>query len=127
MKRSRLAVVLYLLLVFLSGAVVGAVGHRFYYKEKFTPPPRPTPEEFRRRYMEEIRTRLKLTDEQVRQIEAILDETRDRYRAQMRAVQEEQTARIRAVLNPAQQAEYEKMRQEREKRRKRGHKQKPGP
>ncbi len=127
MKRSRLAVAFYLLLVFLSGVVVGAVGHRFYYKERFSPPPRPSPEEFRRRYMEEMRSRLKLSEEQAKQIEAILDDTRDRYRAQMRAVQEEQTARIRAVLNPTQQAEYEKMRQEREERRKRGRKEKPGP
>jgi len=43
----------------------------------------------------------------------------------MRAIQEEQSARIRAVLDPAQQKEYEKMRQEREERRKRGHKQGP--
>ncbi len=77
--------------------------------------------------MEEMRSRLKLSEEQAKQIEAILDDTRDRYRAQMRAVQEEQTARIRAVLNPTQQAEYEKMRQEREERRKRGRKEKPGP
>jgi hypothetical protein len=33
----------------------------------------------------------------------------------MKAIQDEQTTRIRAMLDPAQQAEYEKMRQEREK------------
>lgn len=125
MKRSRLAVALYVLLVFLSGTVVGAVGHRLYYKETFTPRPRPSPEEFRRRYLEDMRARLKLSDDQLRRIEAILDETRDRYRMQMRAMQEEQTARIREVLDPSQRAEYEKMRQEREERRKRTHKDGP--
>lgn len=122
MKRSKLSVVLYLLLVFLSGAVVGALAHRLYVREDVAPRPRPSPEEFRRRYMEEMRARLKLSDEQVKQIDIILDETRDRYRTQMRAIQEEQSARIRAVLNPDQRSEYEKMRQEREERRKRSHK-----
>lgn len=122
MKRSRLSVALYLLVVFLSGAVVGALAHRLYVGERAAPRPRPSPEEYRRRYMEEMRSRLKLSDEQVKQIDAILDETRDRYRAQMRAIQEEQSARIMAVLNPEQRSEYQKMRQEREERRKRGHK-----
>ncbi|MGB9604381.1 MAG: hypothetical protein ACP5U2_13910 [Bryobacteraceae bacterium] len=122
MRRSRFAVAIYLLLVFASGVAVGVIGHRFFEKEVKPPPPaRPNPEEFRRRYMEEMRNRLKLTDEQARQIEAILDETRDRYRAQTRALQEEQTARIRALLSDQQRAEYEKMRQEREERRKKGH------
>lgn len=127
MSRSRLSVSLYLLLVFLSGALVGALGYRAYVRDGAPPRPRPSPEEFRRRYMEDMRSRLKLSQEQVKRIDAILDETRDRYRAQMRAMQEEQSARIRAVLDPAQQKEYEKMRQEREERRKRAHKQGPGP
>jgi len=124
MRRTRLSVVVYLLLVFLSGAAVGAVGH-WYFKKDGALPPRPSPEEFRRRFMEEMRTRLKLSDEQARQIEAILDETRERWRAQMHALQEEQTSRINALLNDEQRAEYEKMRREREERRKRGHKPPP--
>lgn len=126
MTRSRLSVALYLLLVFGSGVLVGALGYR-YIAGAPQPPPRPSPEEFKRRYMEEMRSRLNLSDEQARQIETILDETREKYRAQMRAFQEEQTSRIRAVLDEKQRAEYEKMRQEREERRRRAHKQKPGP
>ncbi|MCS7315458.1 MAG: hypothetical protein RMI94_07550 [Bryobacterales bacterium] len=127
MRRSRLSVALYLLLVFSSGVLVGALGYRFLAGSPPQPPPRPSPEEFKRRYMEEMRTRLRLSDEQARQIETILDETREKYRAHMRAFQEEQTSRIRAVLDEKQRAEYEKMRQEREERRKRAHKQKPEP
>ncbi len=127
MTRSRLSVALYLLLVFGSGVLVGALGYRYIAGGATQPPPRPSPEEFRRRYMEEMRNRLHLSDEQARQIETILDETREKYRAQMRAVQEEQTSRIRAVLDEKQRAEYEKMRQEREERRRRAHKGKPGP
>jgi len=122
MKRSKLSVALYLLLVFASGVVVGALGHRLYVRENVAPRPRPSPEEFRRRYMEDMRARLKLSEEQVKQIDAILDETRDRYRAQMKVMQEEQSMRIRAVLSAEQRSEYDKMRQEREERRKRAHK-----
>ena len=125
MTRSKLSVALYLLLVFLSGVVVGVLGHSYFAKESTAPPRRPSPEEFRRRYMEEMRQRLKLSDEQARQIESILDDTRERWRAQMHAIQEEQTSRIRALLNEEQRAEYEKMRREREEHRKRGH-QPPG-
>jgi Spy/CpxP family protein refolding chaperone len=121
MTRTRLSVVVYLLLVFSSGAAVGALGH-WYFRREAPPPPRPSPEEFRRRFMEEMRTRLKLTDEQARQIETILDETRERWRAHMHALQEEQTSRINALLNDEQRAEYKKMRREHEERRKRGHK-----
>ncbi len=126
MTRSRLSVTLYLLLVFGSGVLVGALGYRYMAGTPHAPP-RPSPEEFKRRYMEEMRTRLRLSDDQARLIETILDETREKYRAQMRAVQEEQTSRIRAVLDEWQRAEYEKMRQEREERRKRAHKQRPLP
>ena len=126
MTRSRLSVTLYLLLVFLSGVVVGVLGHSYFAKGSAAPPPRPNPEEFRRRYMEEMRQRLKLSEEQARQIEAILDETRERWRTQMQAIQQEQTSRINALLNEQQRAEYEKMRREREERRKRGHKPPPG-
>jgi len=122
MRRSRLAVAFYLLLVFLSGAVVGALGYRYYARTQGPAArPRPNPEEYRRRYMEEMRSRLKLNDEQARQIDAILDEMRERYKAQMHSMQQEQSARIRAVLDPAQQREYEKMRREREERRKWAH------
>ncbi len=127
MTRSRLSVLVYLLLVFGSGVLVGALGHRYWAGGTPPPPPRPNPEEFKRRYMEEMRNRLRLSEQQALQIETILDETREKYRAQMRALQEEQTSRIRALLDEPQRVEYEKLRQEREERRKRAHKQRPGP
>jgi hypothetical protein len=66
----------------------------------------------------------------------ILDATDDRYRElrkkwgpEVKAVYESQTERIRAMLDPAQRAEYEKMRQDREQRmrRDRGHRRPPPP
>ncbi|MEK7407428.1 MAG: hypothetical protein AAB225_20315 [Acidobacteriota bacterium] len=121
MPRSRVSLLAYLLLVFLSGVVVGLVGHRLYTAREVRATRRPaSPEEYRQRYIEDMRTRLKLTDEQVRKVDAILDETRDRFRAEFKTIQDDQRQKIDAVLTPEQSAEYDKMQKEREERRKRG-------
>lgn len=124
MSSSRLRVVLYLLLVFASGVVVGALGHRFWALQEVEARPR-SPQEFRRRYVEEMRTRLHLTDEQLRKLNEILDvtdaryrEVRERMRPEMNAIQEEHANRVRAILTDEQRVEYEKLRAERERRRK---------
>jgi uncharacterized membrane protein len=121
MNRSRLTVALYVLLVFLSGALVGGVGVSLFKGSQ----PR-SPEEFRQRYLAEMRSRLKLTGGQVTQLNAILDATRNQYREfrerhkeESRTIQDEQVTRINAILNADQRAEYEKMRQERDRRTKR--------
>jgi len=137
MKLFRPSVVIYLSLVFLSGAVVGALAYRYYTVRSAPPEGRwRSPEEMRRGYVEELRTRLKLREDQTRQLTEILDATDDRYRElrkkwgpEVKAVYESQTERIRAMLDPAQWAEYEKMRQDREQRmrRERGHRRPPPP
>jgi len=128
MARFRFSIIIYIILVFLSGVLVGAVGHRFYAMQAVsavTRRPRPSPEEYRRHYVEEMRTRLKLTDQQVRKVNETLDTMRDRFRAEVKELQEDQARQIRAILNPEQQKEYERMRQQREERRKQS--QKPPP
>lgn len=130
MKPFRLSVLIYLTLVFLSGVVVGVLAHRFYtmqaVKAKAGPP---SSEDMRRQYVEDLRTRLKLRDEQLLRLTEILDGARDRFHEMrkkwapdVRAIQEEQTQKIRGILDEAQRAEYEKMRQERDRHRQRsGH------
>ena len=123
MKRSQLAVALYAVLTFAAGALVGVAGYRLYSSTTVDArAPRRTPEDYRKRYVDEMRSRLKLSEQQVAQLNVILDTTRDRFRElrakqypDMKAIQDDQTTRIRAMLDPAQQAEYDKMRQEREK------------
>jgi len=82
------------------------------------------PEEFRRQYVAKLRDTLKLTDDQVKLLGPILDETRQRHRELMethrpefKAIQEEQVRKIRAILTDAQQPEYTKLLELREKRR----------
>lgn len=112
---------LYAVLVFLSGAVVGAVAMQLYNARTvhgFSP------DDMRKRYAEEMRTRLKLNPEQAKRLDAVLEETgqhfralREKYRPEMKALQEEQAEKIRQMLDENQRREYEKMRLEREQKR----------
>jgi len=123
MPKSRLSAGVYLLLVFLSGALVGGFSHRLYMTRSVNAAPR-SPDEWRKKYVGELRERLTLDERQVNELQQILDETRKKFQ-QMRdqekpivqKIQNEQTERIRAMLRPEQQEQYEQFRQERERRR----------
>ena len=133
MPKSRISAFISLLLVFLSGALVGAVGHRLYMvnsvtavKQQTKQPPRMTPEEFRKRQIEDIRQKLNLDDQQVAQYDAILDATRqefdkvrDQYNAEGHRIHDQQVEKVNAILRPEQRPLYEKWRAEREAERKR--------
>lgn len=119
MKLSRAAVAMYVGLIFLSGLVLGAFSHRLYTANIVSASP--GPEEWRKRYMSEMQTRLKLAPDQVGQLNTILDETRasfqqvrERMKPEMDAIRDGQAARIRAMLNEGQRDEYERMRHERD-------------
>ncbi|MCL5745653.1 MAG: hypothetical protein M1541_17300 [Acidobacteria bacterium] len=125
-KRSNLSATLYLLIVFISGMVVGAFAHRLYTMNSVSANTARTPEEWRAKYVGDMTRRLGLNTPQVGALQKILDETRQRYRQlhdkskpEMKAIQDEQTQKIRAILDERQQAEYEKMRLEREHERER--------
>src|SRR4051812_12947738 len=120
MKKSSLAVTLSMLAVFASGSVVGALGHRLYMVRTViagveNPQKRETPEEWRRKYMSELTNRLKLDQNQVAQVNTILDETRDQYRAvkerakpEMEAIHKHQVERVSALLSSQQKTEYDR-------------------
>ncbi len=120
MKKSHLSTWGYLLLVFVSGAVVGGFAHRLYMVSPVSSNSSPrSPEQYKRKYMDEMHTRLNLAPDQLKKLDAILEITRHEYEAlkpQMTAIQDEQASKVRAMLNDTQRAEYEKMRAEREKR-----------
>jgi hypothetical protein len=122
MKRSNFSLVLSLLVMFASGCTVGALGYRLYMIRTVSGAER-NPEHYRQKYMQEMRTRLNLNEQQVNRLSEILDRTRARYREvrekygpEMKAIGQEQTEQIRSILNDEQRVEYEKIRVEREKR-----------
>ena len=125
MKRSHLSITLSMLAVFLSGGLVGALGHRLYTaKTVYSAPARRSPAEHRQRYLNELKTRLSLNDGQTGKLDQILENTRQRFQAfnakhkdEMSAIHKEQIREIKAMLEPHQQAPYEEFLKEREKRR----------
>jgi uncharacterized membrane protein len=129
MFKPTFSAALYLLLVFLSGAVVGTVAYRAYTMNTAsasTPARKRDPEEFRKHYVQDMRTRLKLDAGQVAQLEQILDQTREEFhqmnakmRAEGQAIQNLQVEKISTMLREDQRPLYEKFRTEREAERKR--------
>ena len=118
------AIYIPLILVFLSGTLVGGFAHRLYTLNIVKADTRSGQEESRRRYMDEMRTRLKLNDQQMAQLSDILDETREKFKAireqskpAMKLVKDGHAARVNAMLADDQRAEYAKLREERELKR----------
>lgn len=126
MKPANGRIALYLLLVFGGGVAVGSFGHHLLTVKSViatTLSKRKTPEDYRKEYVAEMRQRLHLSDDQLTAIEKILDRTKERYREfrertrpEMDRIQMEQTSDIRALLQADQVVEYEKMRAERDQR-----------
>jgi Spy/CpxP family protein refolding chaperone len=134
-KLSRFAVALQLFVVFASGVVVGGLAYRLYTLRNQAvagqgPPMGARPgrggPSFRERYVQEMRQRLKLRDDQVNRLNEILEttgrrffEAKKRTDMEIHKLQEEQQSQIRSMLDPAQRAEFENMIREREAQMKR--------
>ncbi len=124
MPRTRFSAVVYLLVVFVSGIVLGGFATRYYTAKASVQPvaaPR-TMAEFRKTYMEQMRAKVGISDDQAAQVNRILDDTKkkfDELRKQEKPhrdqIQQEQIDSIRAVLNKDQIAAYESWRAERQK------------
>ncbi|HWE49174.1 MAG TPA: hypothetical protein VG273_05275 [Bryobacteraceae bacterium] len=118
MSKSKLSAFLTLLLVFASGAVLGAVAHRLYVVNTVATgtSKRPSPEDFRKRQVGEMRDRVKMDDNQVASFNQILDQTKARfddthkqYNAANRAIWDEQRNKVRAILRPDQVALFDQL------------------
>ena len=123
MKLSRLTLALYVGLVFASGVLVGFYGHRFIDVTEVSANARRNPEEFRKRFIAEMKSRLKLTNDQSTQLNDVLDSThiefqntRDSIEPALAKIREQQHQRSLEILKSDQVAEYEKMRRERDER-----------
>ena len=126
MPRTRLSAILYLLLVFGSGILVGVASTRLYAVKASVAPAATAPRtlaEFRARYMTEMRTRIPgVTDDQAAAVSKILDDTKKKFddlrheeRPMRDKIQQEQIDGIRAVLADAQRPAYEAWRAQRQK------------
>ncbi len=126
MTRKNLPISIYLFLVFVSGGVVGALGYRTYNPptaRSVSAPGRSAPGQRQRQYIDETRSRLGLTDDQVEKLKAILDQTDARFRdvrerdnQLIRQIREDHYQHVRAILTAEQLPKYEKLHAERQAR-----------
>jgi Spy/CpxP family protein refolding chaperone len=122
---SRKATVLYSVLIFASGGVLGALTHRLYTVSSVAATTRPSggADEWRKKYLAEMQSRLHLSSEQNLKLNIYLDETRSRVREahaktqpEVEQIKREQREKIKAMLDANQKAEYEKLLEERDQR-----------
>jgi hypothetical protein len=128
MLKSKFSALLSLLLVFLSGVLVGGFAYRLYNVSVVAAPgfgKRPDPEEVRKHIVADMRDRLKLDAQQVNQLQQILDQTREKFdqlhdkmNAEGQAIRSSQAEKIKAILRADQLPLYDQWRAERERDRK---------
>jgi hypothetical protein len=157
MNKSKLSALLSLAFVFVSGAVLGIFAYRLYTADTVqgnlttvnAPPPPPqkrNPDDFRKWYVPTLTKELKLDTEQVKQLNAILDGTRDEFtqldqkykverdavkaqadslndktRPERDAIHNRQVEQITAMLRDDQKQRYIAFRAERDRQRKQMH------
>ena len=125
MKPTRWTVALYMALVFACGGVAGAFAYRLYTVSGVSANVGPrNPEEFRKRFMADLKSRLQLNDDQAAKLGVILDETRLRVRAarssiepELEKIRDDQKQKISELLSPSQQLEWQKIVDERQRKR----------
>jgi hypothetical protein len=124
MPRSRISIALYLFLVFGSGILVGIVSNRLYSTStasaNATAPG--TMSEFRNRYLDGMRTKVGVNEQQIVKITKTLDETKRKFDALAAQeqplhdrIQQEHIDEVKALLTPQQIAAYDNWRAERER------------
>jgi len=133
MPRSKVSAFFSVLLVFLSGAAMGAVGYRLYAVRSVAsgttvpqPKKRMGPDEFRKMIVNQLKDTVKLDAKQLEDVQKVYDEqheeymqVKSKYEAQIgpifrsfdqqnAQVHQAAVAKIKALLRPDQQAVYEK-------------------
>jgi uncharacterized protein YdiU (UPF0061 family) len=125
MPRTRLTAIFYLILVFASGILVGVVSTRLYAVKasvKAVPSVPRNMAELTSRYVDEMRQKVGVNDEQADAVKKILADTKRKFddlrreeRPLRDRIQQEQVDAIRAILTDAQRPAYEAWRAERQK------------
>ena len=117
MSKSKLSALLSLILVFASGAVLGAFAYRLYSATPVLttgsagapPSPRMRPEDFRKKYAADLTKEMKLDADQIKKLNVILDQTNDEFQKLNLKMKPEQDA-----LDEKRDAFREKYRPDRE-------------
>ncbi len=124
LSRSRITIAFYLVLVFASGILVGVESHRLYATTS-TARANNSPQnmsEFRRRYLDGMKTQVGVSDTQLAQINNILEDTRNKVNELAALekplhdrIQQEHIDQIKDLLTPQQKIAYDNWRAARER------------
>ena len=113
--RTRLKMWLVLVAVFVLGSVTGAALTGLYRSRASSDRPEAREKAMHERF-EKMRSELNLTDDQTKAVRAIIDETRNEYRAlrtelrpRFEEPRQKARVRIRALLTPEQQQKFDAM------------------
>jgi hypothetical protein len=123
MPRSRISIALYLFLVFASGIMVGIVSYRLYAANTASANNSPgSMSEFRKRYLDGMRTKVGASEAQIVAITRTLDDTKRKFDALAAEeqplhdkIQQDHIDEIKALLNDQQKVAYDNWRAERER------------
>jgi uncharacterized protein YnzC (UPF0291/DUF896 family) len=123
MPRSRISIALYLILVFASGIMVGIVSNRLYATSSASANNSPrNMTEFRKRYLDGMRTKVGVSEAQIVEITRTLDETKQKYDALAAQekplhdkIQQDHIDAVKALMNDQQKIAYDNWRAERER------------
>jgi hypothetical protein len=123
MPRTRISIALYLFFVFASGILVGIVSFRLYSTNTASANNSPrSMSEFRKRYLDGMRTKVGVSEAQIVEITRTLDETKRKYDALAAQeqplhdkIQQDHIDEIKALLNDQQKIAYDSWRAERER------------
>jgi hypothetical protein len=117
MKRNQWAAAFLALLLFCCGVAAGVLGHRFYSATTVNA------NDSRQRYLADMKSKLNLTPTQISEFDAILDDTkakykavRDSYRPAMLKIKAEHIDRIKSILTAQQFEIYQRIVAEREQK-----------
>jgi len=123
MPRSRISIALYLVLVFASGILVGIVSYRLYSTNTASANNTPSSlTEFRKRYLDGMRTKVGVSEDQIVRITRTLDDTKRKFDALAAQeqplhdkIQQEHIDEVKALLTDKQIVAYDNWRAERER------------
>jgi len=123
MPRTRISIALYLFLVFASGILVGIVSFRLYATNTASANNSPrSMSEFRKRYLDGMRTKVGASEAQIAEITRTLDETKRKFDALASQeqplhdkIQQDHIDAIKALLTDQQRIAYDNWRAERER------------
>jgi predicted secreted Zn-dependent protease len=122
MPRTRISIAIYLFLVFASGITVGLVSYRLYAANTASANSPKSMTEYRKRYLDGMRTKVGASEAQIAAITRELDETKRKYDALAAEeqplhdkIQQDHINEIKALLNDQQKIAYDNWRAERER------------